>query len=310
MPDDDLPPDTGPEPEDQQEQLTRFLRNFLVQEILPQLQATLDTRLIEIRSWVSEQITPLPLQAPPTPQALAEQVSRILGPQLQRELDPIIQMVRGIETRLTVLEGRPAPELVSPMQAAGSAAAAADTPGAPADRVMGFAALADTLMDLVGTKLFPMINQFQQMKQGNKLFSMDPAAIEAFRKTNPAYATILAQQLAPDATVAGLMAQLPFTLATGIATGMKARVLASQLVATPQSGPGGGAWPGTLGPGSPALSPSTPGAPSPGPTAPRPGASMQSRRPSAARTGRPGSWTKPTNGARPAAPVKLTDALR
>lgn len=306
MPDDNLPPGTGPEPEDQQEQLARFLRTFLVQEILPQLQATLETRLIEIRSWVSEQITPLTLQAPPTPQALAEQVSRILGPQLQRDLDPIIQMVRSVGDRLAVLEGRPAPELVSPAHVAGSPAVAADTPGAPADRVMGFAALADTLMDLVGTKLFPMINQFQQMKQGNKLFSMDPAAIEAFRKTNPAYATILAQQLAPDATVAGLMAQLPFTLATGIATGMKARVLASQLVARD----GGAPWPGTLGPGSPALSPSTPGAPSLNPTAPKTGASMQSPRPRLGRPGRPGSWTKPTNGARPAAPVKLTDALR
>lgn len=309
MPDDpELPPETPDAPDGPEQQLAAFLRRFFAEEILPIIQQRqdqiLDARLTEIRTWVSQQIMPL------TPQALAQQVGEIIGPRFNSELtegiNSILTLVRPVAERLAVLEARPAPAQATVSQ---QAAVKDELPpeDAKPSAILGVAAIADTICDIATTKFLPALNQFFQMRQSNKMFSMDPTAIEAFRKSNPAYAMLLAQQLAPDATVAGLMAQLPFTLATGIATGMKARVLAPQLLT------GGGPWPGTPGSGSPGSSPNTLGVPSPGLTGVKTGASMQQIR---QRLGRPGrrsnelSRQMRTNGAKPEVPVKLTDLLR
>ena len=289
-----------------EQQLALFLKNLFTTEILPSFQQhqdqVLDVRLTEIRSWVSQQITPL------TPQALAQQVGEIIAPRFNSELkqgiDSILMLVRPVADRLAVLEARPAPAQATVSQQA----AVAEVPpeGAEPGGVAKIAAVAETVIDIAVQKLLPALAQFQQMRQSNKLFSMDPTAIETFRKANPAYAMVLAQQLAPDATVAGVMAQLPFTLATGIATGMRARALAPQLIS------GGGSWPGTPGSGSPGLSPNIPGGPSPGPTGPRAGASMQNRRPRPSKQGKTGFLSSRItfiNGAKPQAPKKLSELL-
>ena len=171
---------------------------------------------------------------------------------------------------------------------------------------MGFAAIAESLIDIGVQKILPALGQFQQMRQTNRLFSMDPTAIEAFRLANPAYSIILANQLAPDQNMMGLLNQLPFITANAIGVGMKARMIAPQLI-------GGAAWPGTPGSGSPGALPSLPGGPSSGPTSPRPGASMQNRRPRSSKNGKTGflsSRIVPTNGVKRAAPGKLSDLLR
>lgn len=303
-----VPPNTPDGPGQQSDSPMDGLRRFLMEELLPVLQQqqeeiiqarleVIDNRLIEIRTWVSQQITPL------TPQALARQVGDILGPELNAQfiqgVKPIAESAISLGQRLSVLEERPSKPSIT--------AVATTTPEGSSDRITGFAALADTLIDMVGEKILPMINQFQTMRQTNKLFSMDPIAIEAFRKANPAYSMILANQLAPDQNMMGLLNQLPFITANAIGVGMKARVMAPQLVA------GGAAWPGTLGLGLPGFSPSTPGGQSSAPTTPRTGASMQQAR---QRLGRPGSRSNAlsrimrTNGAKPQVPGKLTDLIR
>lgn len=319
MPDDELPPETPDIPEEQplnpEQQLAAFLRNFFAAEILPQFQQTLESRLTEIRSWVSQQIIPL---TPPTPQTVAQQVEDILGPQINQAMRSGIEQMqgiaRGLADRVAVLEGRPAPALVTPIHTPGSTAVAAQTPEVPqaGGGVMTLAAILETCVDLVAQKILPAWGQVQQMSQAKRLFNMDPAAIEAFRKANPIAAMMLGQQFAPDQNMMGLLNQLPFITANAIGVGMKARVMAPQLIG-PTSLTGGGAWPGTLGPGSPGFSPNPPGGPSPAPTGPATGASMQNRRPRPSRngrTGRPVFRNSPTNGAKPAAPVKLTDLLK
>lgn len=310
------PPGTAPhqsQGEDgPEQQLAAFLRQFFAQEILPSLRQhtdqTLAAGLTEIRAWVSQQILSLTPPVLSDTQTLAKQVGDMLAPQLQRDFEPLVQMVQALEVRLGALEGRSDPANIPAAPGLNQVQAAQGPEAGPPDRVAMIASVAESLVDVAVQKLLPAINSFQQLRQSNRLFSMDPAAIEAFRKANPAYAMILAQQLAPDATVAGLMAQLPFTLATGIATGMKARVMAGQLIARE-----GTTWPGTLGPGSPGSSPSTPGGLLPTPTVPRTGASMQQLRPRLGRLGRPSNARfkhMPTNGVGPAAPAKLSDLLK
>ena len=212
MPDDTIPPgipgdsDGAGNTDGPEQQLAAFLRRFFAEEILPIIQQRqdqmLDARLTEIRTWVSQQITPL------TPQALAQQVGEIIGPRFNSEMtegiNSILTLVRPVAERLAVLEARPAPAQATVFQQAAVKEELSPEDGKPS-AIMGIAALADTICEIATTKFLPALSQFQQMRQSNKMFSMDPTAIEAFRKANPAYAMLLAQQLAPDATVAGLM---------------------------------------------------------------------------------------------------------
>ena len=305
---DDRPPDELPAhpetPLTPEQQLALFLKQLLADEILPTIQQQqeqlLDARLTEIRTWVSSQITPL---RPPDPQGLAKQVGDLLGAQLQRDLDPVSQMVQHLRDRLGVLEGRADPQ--APQAAHLAQIETPEETSKPAG-VMGWAALLETLVDIVVQKGLPAVTQVMQMRQTNKLFSMDPAAIETFRKANPAYSLILANQLAPDQNMMGLLNQLPFITANAIGVGMKARVMAPQLI-------GGATWPGTPGLGLPGSSPNLPGGPSPGPAGPRTGASMQNRRPRPSRNGKTGflsSRITPTNGVAPPAPKRLIELLR
>ena len=292
-----------------EKQLAQFLRRFFTEEILPALHQAqnqvLDARLTEIRTWVSQQITPLAPQPPPNPQVLSQQVGEILLPEFNRVLT---QGVEPIAQRLLALEARTVSEPGAQMRQAGSAAVADEAPASLPDRLTGIAALADTLMDMFTQKVLPAWSQMQQMKQTNKLVSMDPKAIEEFRKAFPIAAMMLGQQFAPDQNMMGLLNQLPYITANAIGVGMKARQLAPQIIA-----PGGGAaWPGTPGSGLPGFSPSPPGGPSPAPIGPRTGASMQNRRPRPSRNGRTGFLslrTMPISGAERQAPKRLSDLL-